>query len=134
MHELSKDFFLFPFSKNKSRPFDVEQNLQGAFAIGTLFLLYTIRCLRSPWRGFFRRLSRGSNRSFILCLCLSVRLVGYFLITLMMSTIKLEEFSDWPADKFYRKQKNNLSKFVVSRSRQYNPVILLQIRFTQKLF
>lgn len=76
--------------ENESRLFATEWNLWGAFAIGTPFLLCTVGYTKSLGEDFFRCLSRGSNRFFILFHCLSVRLVGYSLITLILPTIELE--------------------------------------------
>lgn len=76
--------------ENKSRLFATEWNLWGAFAIGTPFLLCTVGYTKFLGEDFFRCLSRGSNRFFILFHCLSVRLVGYSLITLILPTIELE--------------------------------------------
>jgi len=60
---------------------------------------YNSRAFTIPWRRFFRRLFQGSNRFFILCHCLLLRWVGYFLITFDLSTIKLRRILS--VDKFY---------------------------------
>ena len=44
---------MFPFSKNRSRLFATEQNLLGAFTIGTPFLLCIVGHSRSLGEDFF---------------------------------------------------------------------------------